>query len=184
MHFLNNLLTSLNVQTFPLSLPCYKVIHMLTYSVIHYLTPLQDRRLLVSPDSVGDCTFGHNEHASTLQQISWEVSLDAISFGLKIAEKRGVQNSVCQSGSHQFYPYLSDHWTGINQKSNHITMKISYLCRYISYFLPQSSRNHAYSCVPGCGKNSFSIRDHNKASFFSKTKQFKTILDLVVLHLS
>lgn len=29
------------------------------------------------------CTFGHNEHSSTLQQVSWEVSLNALSFGLQ-----------------------------------------------------------------------------------------------------
>jgi len=38
-----------------------------------------------------DCTFCHNEHASTLEQISREVSLDSVSTRLKARETTGSQ---------------------------------------------------------------------------------------------
>lgn len=76
-------------------------------------TPSQDTPLLISSRLLYiDCTFGYNEHASALEQISWEVSLDSFSAGLKAAKKTHHQDeSVCQLVLQKLYHCCCDHRT-------------------------------------------------------------------------
>lgn len=52
-------------------------------------------------------TFSHNEHSSTLKQISWEVSLNAICFGLHKTRLWGQQ----KWSKPQKYYLMQAHWS-------------------------------------------------------------------------
>lgn len=126
-------------------------------------TPSQDRALLIPPSGVyTDCTFGHNEHPSALEQISWEVPLDAVSFGLKAAEKT-VRSQACQSVSRQLYRCSCGHRTA-EPWSNHTIIKISTFAAISRTFFPKAAGTTLMAVYLRVKKHRFSIRDHHKAA--------------------